>query len=250
MPRTAEARFQHYAVSFRTDIYNTPQYEEYFVIRMVCRQLDWQIDGAAQICILARFGVKALTLESDFYESIMPTEWRNGEIDNATWHELLRSFVGVKELYIQVCCALSEDLSRSLEMNGVGLDRRLLPRLQALSYRLEIGHVNDMFSSFVEARRVAGRPVSLSMLPMYALLLTFPSLSSRFHSSFRLCALLVRNRRVFSPVLNIFNVHGFYFLAVAQRWRFLRRRRVQRGRFFPLTVVNEFESRALTVANL
>ena len=109
------------------DRHNTRQYEDYFVIRMVCRQLDWQIDasGAAQIgraLILALSGVEAfmLQVESDFYESIMPTGWRNVEIDSATWHELLRSFVWVKELYI--CGALSqlEELSRALVVSNEG----------------------------------------------------------------------------------------------------------------------------------
>jgi hypothetical protein len=45
----------------------------------------------------------------------MPTEWQNGEIDGTTWHELLRSFIGVKEL--RICDSLSEELSRALQVD-------------------------------------------------------------------------------------------------------------------------------------
>ena len=100
----------------------------------------------------------------------MLTDWKNG---SATWHELLRSFVELKELYI--CGALSQERSRALKIDGLGLDRRLPPRLQVLRYRLEIGHANNLFPSFVNARRVAGHPVSLSVLPVYVVPLTFPS---------------------------------------------------------------------------
>jgi hypothetical protein len=70
--------------------------------------LDWQIDCAAQICnaiIPALSHIERLDLEC-FYRNI-PTELQNGAIDSTTWHELLRLFVGVTELYIYT--ALLED---------------------------------------------------------------------------------------------------------------------------------------------
>ncbi|KAH9175954.1 hypothetical protein EDB89DRAFT_1942890 [Lactarius sanguifluus] len=90
----------------------------------------------------------------------MPTKWQNGEIDGTTWHELLRSFIGVKILHI--CGALSKELSRALEMGGIGSDPGLLPGLQELAGG-EL-YVNSWFDSFIHARRVAGRPIRLSSL--------------------------------------------------------------------------------------
>jgi len=68
----------------------------------------------------------------------------------------------VKELYI--CSALSQELSSVLQLDDVGLDPGLLPRLQVLSYGLKNEHAENLFSSFVDARQVMGRPVLLSKL--------------------------------------------------------------------------------------
>ena len=53
-------------------------------------------------------GIKGLFL--DFDNCTMPTEWQNGEIDDTVWHDLLRPFIGVREL------------SRALQMDDVSSD--------------------------------------------------------------------------------------------------------------------------------
>ncbi|KAI9450369.1 hypothetical protein BJY52DRAFT_1303052 [Lactarius psammicola] len=129
----------------------------------MCKQFDWQIDCAAQICsalMPALSGVEKLTLN---YPLMMPTEWQNGEIDGTTWHDLLRSFIGVKELHISN--SLSEELSRALEMDEIGSDPGLLPGLQELVSEFEGAHAASLFGSFIHARRVAGRPVRSSFPP-------------------------------------------------------------------------------------
>jgi hypothetical protein len=88
--------------------------------------MDWQIDCATQICnalMHALFGVEELRLI--FHEETMPTEWQNGEIDGTTWHDFSGSFVGVKELHI--CAALSQELSRALQVDDVGSDPGFYP---------------------------------------------------------------------------------------------------------------------------
>lgn len=68
---------------------------------MICKQFDWQIDTVAQIysALMPVLSiVKRLTL--DFDEHGMPAEWQDG----ATWHELLRPFVGTRKL--RMCRAL------------------------------------------------------------------------------------------------------------------------------------------------
>ncbi|KAH9011584.1 hypothetical protein EDB85DRAFT_2041685 [Lactarius pseudohatsudake] len=85
----------------------------------------------------------------------MPTKWKNGEIDGTTWHELLRSFIGVNEL--SICAALSEEVSRALQVNEVGLDPWLLPGLQ----EIVIEATGSLCSSFIRARQVAGRPLAV-----------------------------------------------------------------------------------------
>ncbi|KAI9440194.1 hypothetical protein BJY52DRAFT_1217192 [Lactarius psammicola] len=160
-PPTAKVVFWHDAVYIILSHHGTQRYDGRFTLRVVCKPLDWQIDCAAQICselMPALSGVEGLRLS--FYEPMMPTEWRNGEIDGTTWHELLRSFIGVKELHI--CDPFSEELSRALEMDEIGSDPGLLPGLQELISEFRGAHVTGLFGSFIHVRQLVGRPVRLS----------------------------------------------------------------------------------------
>ena len=153
----AEVSFGRDAVSVITNHYNTRQHNGRFALRVMCRQLDWQIDCAAQICsalMPALFGVEELKLR--FYEQMIPTEWQNDEIDGTTWHELLRAFIGVKKL--RLCAALSQELSRALQADDVGSDPGLLPGLGEIVSEFA-RHEHSLFDSFIHARRIAGRPV-------------------------------------------------------------------------------------------
>ncbi|KAF8258595.1 hypothetical protein EI94DRAFT_1118035 [Lactarius quietus] len=133
-----------------------------FTLRVICEQFDWQINSAAQICgslIPFLFCVEDLTLNFDEHE--MPTEWQNGAVDGAAWHDLLKPFVGAKTLC--VCNALAWELSCALQSGDVGLNPELLPVLQVLDHRLEAEHRYNFeaFASFVDARRISDRPVCL-----------------------------------------------------------------------------------------
>ena len=155
-----EVRFAHDAVSIIMGHHYEQRQYGFFAVDVICGQLDWQIDCAAQICgtlMPVLFGVEKLTL--DFYAQMMPTEWQKGEIDGITWHELLRTFTGVKELHI--CAALLEELSSALQVNDVGSDPGLLPGLQEISCECERSHAHELFNSFINARRIAGRPVTI-----------------------------------------------------------------------------------------
>jgi hypothetical protein len=154
----AKVSFGRDTVSVITDHRDTQEYDGRISLHVMCRQMDWQIDCATQICdvLMHRlFGVEELRLI--FYEETMPTEWQNGEIDGTTWHELLRVFTGVKELYI--CSALLQEISRALEMNDVGSDPGFLPGLREIVSEFEGSDADNLFGSFIRARRIAGNPV-------------------------------------------------------------------------------------------
>jgi hypothetical protein len=122
----------------------------------MCEQLDWQIDCAAQICgalITAASGVGGLTLE--LYDKTLPSSWHNGGIDGTTWHELLRSFNGVKVLHVYG--GLLEELSRALQLDEVGSEPGFLPDLQHIIAE------RNLFTSFIDTRRVVGRSVQFSL---------------------------------------------------------------------------------------
>ena len=85
----------------------------------------------------------------------MPEEWQTGEIDSTLWHELLRSFIQVKKL--SVSRELMKEVSRA--MDEVGSDLGFLPSLRNIV-------ADAHFPSFIETRRVVGRPVQLSRTPV------------------------------------------------------------------------------------
>ena len=131
------------------------RYDDPFRLLVKCKQLDWQIDCAAQICsmlIPTPTDVERLTLE--FYDTTPPSELQDGGIDCTTWVELLNSFIGVKELH--VCDGLLEELSRALQVDGVESNPGFLPNLQ---YIICVPSGNDLFTSFIDARRVTGHQI-------------------------------------------------------------------------------------------
>ena len=121
-------------------------------LSVMCKKLDWQIDCAAQICsesIPTPSGVERFTLHC--HDKIQPTEWHNDEIDYTTWHELLRSFIGVRALSIHG--AFLEELARVMQVDEGGSEPWFLPGLQYIIA------ASDPFASFIDIRRVVGRPV-------------------------------------------------------------------------------------------
>ncbi|KAI9451454.1 hypothetical protein BJY52DRAFT_1352074 [Lactarius psammicola] len=159
----ASVIFEYDAVSVVTDQRTQQQADgpSGFCLRVMCREFDWQVDCAAQICnalMPTLSGVEGLTL--DFDGQRIPTEWQGGAVDGTTWRELLGPFVGTREP--RICQALAWELSFALQSDDAGLDPMLLPGLQELAPQLEEEHANNAFSSFVDARQIAGRPVRLS----------------------------------------------------------------------------------------
>ena len=127
-----------------------------FLLRVMCKQLDWQIDCAAQICnalIPALSGVERFTLNCHHWK--IPTTSHDGAIDVTTWHDLLRSFFGVESFYIKH--ELSQELSRALQADEVGSDPGFLPNLRSIRAR------RNLFTSFIDTRQVAGHPVKFSL---------------------------------------------------------------------------------------
>ena len=154
----AKISFGHNTVSVITEHRNTQQSGGRLSLKVLCREMDWQIDCATQICNILMhmlLGVEALALQ--FYTEMMPTEWQNGEINGTTWHELLRVYNGVKELHI--CAALSQELSRALQEDDVGSDPGFLPLLGEIVSGSEGSDADNLFSTFIRARRTVGNPV-------------------------------------------------------------------------------------------
>ena len=160
----AKVYFHFDQVSILTASHGSQWFDGPILLRVICKQFDWQIDCAAQICsalVPALSDVGRFTLE--YFSYRMPTKWGNGEIDGTTWHELLRSFIGVKELHIDG--GLLKEVSRALLVDEVGSDPSFLPDLQYI-VAADIVAAENRFASFIHARRVVGRPVRISGLSL------------------------------------------------------------------------------------
>ena len=82
----------------------------------------------------------------------------HNQVDRTQWHTILRSFRNVKAL--RIGDELVGEISRSLQLDDEELTQELLPELKELSYSAS-GDTRDSFTSFIDTRRIAGRPVKL-----------------------------------------------------------------------------------------
>ena len=123
-----------------------------------CCHLDWQASSMAQISSsLSQIfsAVEYLVLQHMVHND--SSEVHN-EVDPTEWRQLLRSFSNVKTLRVEK--GLFKDLSRCLELEDVEFPFELLPQLQELRY-FGSSDTGDAFTSFVDTRRNAGRPITL-----------------------------------------------------------------------------------------
>ena len=128
------------------------------VIAVECCHLDWQVSSAAQISssLSSTFSaVEHLTLE---HEAHIRSSEEHNHADLAEWRELLGAYRNVKAL--RIGNGLVKELSRCLQMDDGELPLGVLPELQELTY-FGSENTGDTFTSFVDARQNAGRPITL-----------------------------------------------------------------------------------------
>ena len=172
-PRTAKITFfsgTSVTLNHRLERGHPTYWIQGLTLDVMCKPLDWQIDCAAQFCgaiMSALSGIENLTLTSSTLihwsaTSGLGTNETDDTTYDTTWPELLRLFVGVKELRIHPDFIV--ELSRALEVDEMGLDPGLLPDLRELVIDYHGEQADDLFGSFIHSRQVAGRPVSLRQL--------------------------------------------------------------------------------------
>ena len=163
MGRTENLRFDSAEFIFYSErVYvevNPPETEtSVFSVNVHCWHLDWQVSSVAQIsnALSQIFStVEHLTFTHKVHSQ--STEEHN-EVDRAEWCKLLKSFSNVKTL--RVDDGLVGELSHCLRLDDGEYPLELLPELQELTYPGS-GNADDVFTSFTDARRNAGRPVTL-----------------------------------------------------------------------------------------
>ena len=152
-------------IFFRTQVVvgvNSREDSAGFVFSMAvlyCLPLDLQVSFVTQIfdSIGQIFStVEDLAFEyEEFYEE-------PNEFDRAEWRRLLRPFSNLKSLDIDE--ELVEGVSHCLQPDDGENPLELLPKLQELTYSGS-SDTGDAFTSFIDARRNAGRPVTLVLRP-------------------------------------------------------------------------------------
>ena len=134
-----------------------------FHISVDCCHLDWQVSSAAQISNAlseVSSAVDDLTLEHEVHSQ---SSEEHNDVDWIEWRNLLISFRNVKTLRVED--GLVKQLSRCLQLEGGELPLELLPELKELTYfgSGDAGD-DDAFTSFINARQNASRPVTVTMV--------------------------------------------------------------------------------------
>ena len=157
--RFGSAKFSFFSSGVVVRVYPREEAEMHgFGTAVLCWHLDWQVSSQAQIInSLSQVfsAVEHLTLEHR--EHSQSSEEHN-EVDRTEWRRLLRPFSNVKTLRIEN--GLVDDLSRCLRLEDGDLPLEVLPGLQELTY-IGDDNIGDTFAPFVDARRNAGRLITL-----------------------------------------------------------------------------------------
>jgi hypothetical protein len=155
--RFDKAKFWFDVEEVCVDVYPRGEAEMYALsLRAYCTHLDWQVSFVAEIFdSLGQISsaVEHLTLGHKVHRQ---SSEEHNVVDRTEWRKLLRSFRNMKTLHISN--GLVEQLSRCLESEDGELP--LLPELRELTYSGS-GNIGDAFTSFINARQNAGRPVAV-----------------------------------------------------------------------------------------
>jgi hypothetical protein len=130
-----------------------------FVMSIACGQIDWQLSFAIQLFRTLRTvfsGVEQLTLR--FRKSYKSSDMSNN-VDRTRWRELLGSFSNVRSL--RVYEDFGGQISRSLQVGDGETSLDLLSELTELQFP-QRRDASDAFKAFIDARRDASRPVTVT----------------------------------------------------------------------------------------
>ena len=128
-------------------------------IAVNCCHLDWQVSSVAQIFNALSLVLSAVEHLTFTHEVHGQSSEEHNEVDRTEWRKLLSSFRNVKTL--RITTGLVEELSRCLQLDDGELPLELLPELQELIYSGS-GDFGNAFTSFINARLDAGRPITLT----------------------------------------------------------------------------------------
>ena len=160
--RFNHARFRFYSKRVFIKMYPHEEAKTHTLsIAVDCLHLDWQVSSVAQIsnALSQKFSaVEHLTFQHKAHN--LSSEEHN-TVDRTEWRKLLGSFSSLKTLRIPV--RLGGEFSRCLRWDDGEPSLELLPKLQELIFSgSRAVRDSDAFTQFTDARKNAGRPVTLT----------------------------------------------------------------------------------------
>ena len=129
-------------------------------VGVLCRAFDWQVSSLEQVCTVSLPPLS--TLENLYIYEYISGPYRQDNIDNLLWLELLHPFTTVKNLY------LSKEFARhivpALQERVGGRTTEVLPTLQNIFLEgLEpSAPIHKDIANFVSARQVTGHHIAVS----------------------------------------------------------------------------------------
>jgi hypothetical protein len=157
--RFKTAKFKFSVMNVYMELYPHEEAKMYALsFNVRCWHLDWQVSYVAQIFnalspVLS--AVEHLTLE---HREHRRSSEEHNEVDCTEWRKLLNLFRNMKTL--RIARGLVKELARCLELDDGELPLEVLPELQELTYSGS-GDTSDAFTTFIDARQTAGRPITL-----------------------------------------------------------------------------------------
>lgn len=130
------------------------------MLRISCRELDWQLSSLAQFCSSSLPLIPSLDRLYISKRKKFPLHWRN-DVENVQWLDILRPLTAVKDLYLsqdfapRVALALQELVGRRAT--------EVLPTLQSvfLEGPYPSGPARKAMEKFVAARQLF-KPIVVS----------------------------------------------------------------------------------------
>ena len=136
------------------------------LLRVLCRQADWQLSSVAQLCAMSLPPIstlETLTVATRSY-AYSPQHFGQFNIDHGQWVELLYPFTNVKNLYLDedvglhTATALQGLIGESVTQVLPELQRLFIKGLQPSGPTWEAA---ESLMSFVAARRRFGHPIAI-----------------------------------------------------------------------------------------
>ena len=162
MGRTENFMFNRASFHFFSEqvhvMVNPPETLDAFILNVDSWPLDCQVSSVVQIFNAPSqifSAVESLTLAHEVHSR---SSQEHNEVNLTDWRKLIGSFSNVKILRIND--GLVGELSRCLRFDDGEHPLELLPELREIRYSGS-GTANDAFTSFIDARQNAGRPVTL-----------------------------------------------------------------------------------------